>query len=119
MWQKKNKEYFKDRKYSDLIDVIGIIPIIAPREQIKSGEYREQKKCSVVYGIADVYLCIDYDQCVERSSIPKKCYIPHFFGIDDCIIFLVCVILIPDKCYFYIFSEELLWKLSGKDIFKD
>lgn len=64
--------YFMDRKYSDLIDVIGIIPIIAPREKIENGEYREQKKCSVAYGFTDVRLCIDYDKYVDGDMEKKK-----------------------------------------------
>ena len=64
--------HFKDKKYSDLIDVVGIIPIIAPDEKIENGEYKEIKKCSVAYRFADVRLRIDYDLYVSSDIEGKK-----------------------------------------------
>ena len=42
--------YFKDKSYSEIINIIGIIPIIAPKELLENGKYKEVKHCSVAYG---------------------------------------------------------------------
>ena len=65
-------QYFKEKKYSDLIDTIGIIPIIAPKELIEKGEYKEKKRCFVSYGFADVILFIDYETYVNADMDEKK-----------------------------------------------
>ena len=57
--------YFKDKSYSEIINIIGIIPISAPKELLEKGKYKEVKHCSVAYGFADVNLFIDYEKYVE------------------------------------------------------
>lgn len=64
--------YFKDKTYSDVIKIIGIIPIIAPKELIENGTYKEVKNCSVAYGFADVNLFVDYQKYVEATIEEKK-----------------------------------------------
>ena len=65
-------QYFKEKKYSNLIDTIGIIPIIAPKELIEKGIYKEVKRCFVSYGFADVNLFIDYKTYVDADMEEKK-----------------------------------------------
>ena len=67
--------YFKGKKYSDIINVVGIVPIIAPQEYINQGKYHEKKLCSPAYGYADVQLFVDYDSYVNGSIEEKKIYI--------------------------------------------
>lgn len=64
--------YFKDKSYSEIINIIGSIPIIAPKELLENGKYKEVKHCSVSYGFADVNLYIDYEEYVEASMDEKK-----------------------------------------------
>lgn len=64
--------YFKEKKYSDYIDIIGIIPIIAHKELIEQGKYKEEKRCSLTYGYASVSLFIDYDMYVSGGMETKK-----------------------------------------------
>lgn len=64
--------YFKNKSYSEIINIIGIIPIIAPKELLENGKYKEVKYCSVTYGFADVNLFINYDQYVQASMEEKK-----------------------------------------------
>ena len=52
----------KDKSYSEIINIIGIIPIIAPKELLENGKYKEVKHCSVAYGFADVNLFMDYEK---------------------------------------------------------
>ncbi len=71
----KMHDFFKEKKYSDLINIVGIVPIIAPQEFINQGKYRGKKFCSTVYGFADVQLFIDYNSYVNGSIEEKKSYI--------------------------------------------
>lgn len=64
--------YFKDKSYSEVINIIGIIPIIAPKELLKNGKYKEVKYCSVAYGFADVNLSMDYERYVGADMNEKK-----------------------------------------------
>ena len=64
--------YFKDKSYSEVINIVGIIPIIAPRELIENGKYKEVKYCSVAYGFADVNLFVDYEKYIESTMDEKK-----------------------------------------------
>lgn len=65
-------QYFRNKKYSNFIDTIGIIPIVAPKELIEQGKYKEVKKCFVSYGFADVNLFIDYETYIEAGVEEKK-----------------------------------------------
>lgn len=67
--------YFKDKSYSDIINIIGIIPIIAPKEFMENGKYKEMKYCSVAYGFADVNLFIDYERYVGAGMDEKRALI--------------------------------------------
>ncbi len=64
--------FFKDKKYSDIIDIVGLIPIIAPQELITQGKYKEKKLCSTEYGFADVQLFIDYNDYINADMHEKK-----------------------------------------------
>ena len=59
-------------EFSDIINIVGIIPIIAPKELLENGKYKEVKHCSVAYGFADVNLVIDYEEYVEANMDDKK-----------------------------------------------
>lgn len=61
----------KDKSYSEIINIIGIIPIIAPKELLENGKYKEVKYCSVAYGFADVNLFVDYDKYIV-ANMDKK-----------------------------------------------
>ena len=71
----KSNFYFKDKSYSEIIDIIGIIPIIAPKELLENGKYKEVKYCSVAHGFADVNLFVDYDKYIEANMDEKKALI--------------------------------------------
>lgn len=61
----------KYNDYSDYIDVIGITPIIAPKEMMNSI-YKEMRKCELKYRFASVSLFIDFDQYYNSSINDKK-----------------------------------------------
>ena len=65
-------EYVREKKYSEIIKSVGIVPIIAPYEILQSGLFKEQKKCEVKYGFASVSIQIDFNQYVEADIEGKK-----------------------------------------------
>lgn len=64
--------YVKDKVYSDSINIVGIVPIIAHKDELAKGLWKETKKCDVKYGFASVSLQIDYDAYVAADIIQKK-----------------------------------------------
>ena len=37
--------------YTDALDTIGIVPIIAPTQELQSGKFNETKRISITYNI--------------------------------------------------------------------
>ncbi len=62
----------KEKKYSDTINIIGILPIIAPASVIEKGLCKEHKKCENKYGFASISLKIDYEEYVTSDIFGKK-----------------------------------------------
>ena len=60
------------RKYTSKIDNIGIIPIIAPKNELNSGKWQETKKVSLAYRLAIISLTIDYSQYIGSDINGKK-----------------------------------------------
>lgn len=65
-------KYIKDKEYSPFIHIIGIVPIIAPTEELEKGLFKEEKKCEVKAGFASVSLQMDYIQYTEATTLQKK-----------------------------------------------
>lgn len=64
--------YMKDKNYSDFITSVGVCPIVAPRQELDKGLWKETKKCELKYGFASVCLQIDYELYVESTIDEKK-----------------------------------------------
>lgn len=65
-------DFVKEKKYSDVINIIGIVPIIAPTSVIEKGLCKAHKKCEIQYGFASVSLQIDYEEFVKTDIANKK-----------------------------------------------
>ena len=65
-------DFLKDKKYSDAINIIGIVPIVAPASVIQKGLCKAHKKCEPQYGFASVSLQIDYEEYIESDTSNKK-----------------------------------------------
>jgi len=65
-------DFVKEKKYSDVINIIGIVPIIAPESVIEKGLCKSHKKCEPQYGFASVSLQIDYEEYVKADTANKK-----------------------------------------------
>ncbi len=72
---RKLSYYVKEKNYSDVIKIIGLVPIIAPKKEIEKGLWKETKKCEIKSGFASVSLQIDYETYVESNMDEKKALI--------------------------------------------
>ena len=60
-------KHVENKQYSDLVDIVGITPIIAPKDIIEQGLFKQEKKCDIKYGFASVSLWIDYDEYLKAD----------------------------------------------------
>lgn len=59
--------------YTDALDTIGIVPIIAPTKELQSGKYNETKRISLTYRMVDISLVMNYERfCNADTSIKKQ-----------------------------------------------
>lgn len=69
---KEISDFVRNNRYSELIDIIGITPIIAPQEIINTGLFKEEIKCELKYGFAAVSLQVNYEIFLQASIMEKK-----------------------------------------------
>ena len=65
-------EYFRDKNYGEVVETIGIVPIIAPKDKIINGLWEECSKVEIIYGYASVSLQVDYDEFLGADANKKK-----------------------------------------------
>lgn len=65
-------KFVKDKKYSEVVNIIGVTPIVAPISVIQKGMFNEEKKCEVKYGFASVSLRIDFKEYSKADIECKK-----------------------------------------------
>lgn len=65
-------DFVKEKKYSDVINIIGIVPIIAPTSVIEKGLCKAHKKCETQYGFASICMQINYEEYVKSDILNKK-----------------------------------------------
>ena len=41
-------KHVENKQYSDLVDIVGITPIIAPKDIIEQGLFKQEKKCDII-----------------------------------------------------------------------
>ena len=60
------------KKYTSLIDTVGITPIIAKDSKICDGKWNELKHISLAYRMASISLRIDYEKYIASNIEEKK-----------------------------------------------
>lgn len=65
-------QYMKDKDYSESIKIVGIVPIIAPKEVIEKGLCKEVKKVELKSGFASLSLHVNYAKYVVADIYKKK-----------------------------------------------
>ena len=58
--------------YTDILDTIGITPIIAPAQILESGKWKEERRISLSYRMASISLISDYDSFLKADMMLKK-----------------------------------------------
>jgi len=58
--------------YTDVLDTIGITPMIAPISVLESYNWKEIKYISLNYRMADISLISDYDAYCQDDLVKKK-----------------------------------------------
>lgn len=94
--------FVKEKNYSDVITTIGFVPIIAPREELEKGLWKETKKCEPKYRVASVSLQIDYEKYVDANMDEKKALIMK--NVVDS----VKAIKSKSKIDFNLFKEDMM-----------
>lgn len=64
--------FVREKEYSDVIHIIGILPIIAPKSVIDKGLCKTHKKCEPKAGFASICLQMDYEEYVNADISTKK-----------------------------------------------
>ncbi|MBQ1389230.1 MAG: hypothetical protein IIY78_06340 [Clostridia bacterium] len=65
-------DYVKNTEYSVIVDTIGISPIVAPREEIENGNWKEETRYAIKSKLIIVSRHIDYEKYVNASISEKK-----------------------------------------------
>jgi len=68
---KKLAVFFRDKNYGQTVNTIGIVPIIAPKNEIEKGLWKEYCKVDVKYDYASISLQIDYDKYIGANEKGK------------------------------------------------
>lgn len=63
--------FFKEKEYSDTLQILGIVPIIAPQEVYAAGNYKERVKFLCGKGVASVEIRMDFDTYHNADSAGK------------------------------------------------
>lgn len=53
--------FFREKEYSNTLQIIGIVPIIAPQEVYAAESYKEQVRFLCGKGVASVEIKVDFD----------------------------------------------------------
>lgn len=64
--------FMKDKKYSDIIDIIAITPVIAPENLEFSSEWRNSINYRIKSRLINIRRSIDFEEYVN-SDIDNKC----------------------------------------------
>ena len=63
--------FFKEKEYSNTLQIIGIVPIIAPQEVYAAGNYKERVKFLCGKSVASVEIRVDFDAYHNADSSGK------------------------------------------------
>lgn len=69
---RKLSKYMKDKEYSEIVDTISIFPIVAPKEELEDGGWKEEKRYSLKCGLVTVWKQIDYDLYCQADMETRK-----------------------------------------------
>lgn len=65
-------QFFSNKEYSEIIKSIGIVPIVAPENELKKGLWKETKVVEPQYSFASISFQIDYREYTKAGINAKK-----------------------------------------------
>lgn len=63
--------FFKDKEYSNIIHIIGIAPVVAPREIYDSEKWKESTKYLCNKSIVCIAIRMDFENYYKADSLGK------------------------------------------------
>ena len=63
--------FFKDKKYSNTLQIIGIVPIVAPQEIVEGKNYKEKVKFLCNKSVASINIKMDFNDYYNADSIKR------------------------------------------------
>lgn len=63
--------FFKNKEYSRTVQIIGIVPVIAPPEVYAAGNYKDRVKFLCNKSVASVEMHMDFDRYHNAGSAEK------------------------------------------------
>ena len=71
LFRTANGGIFKEKEYSNTLQIIGFVPIIAPQEVYAAGNYKERVKFLCGKSVASVEIKMDFDTYHNVDSAGK------------------------------------------------
>ncbi|NDO45802.1 hypothetical protein [Clostridium sp. MD294] len=63
--------FFKDKEYSDILHIVGIIPVVAPQEIYDNGKWQESIKFLCNKSIASITIRMNFENYYKANSLEK------------------------------------------------
>ena len=63
--------FFKDKEYSEVLHIIGIVPVVAPQELYDSGAWKENIKYRCYNSAVAITIRMDFDEYYNADSAKK------------------------------------------------
>lgn len=63
--------FFKDKKYSNTLQIVGIVPIVAPQEIVDGENYKEKVKFLCDKSVASINIKMDFNVYYNADSIKR------------------------------------------------
>lgn len=64
--------YFENREYSDILKIIGIIPVLAPADSYQKGEWEERVSFISHNSIATIWIRMNLEKYLESDVIERR-----------------------------------------------
>lgn len=63
--------FFKDREYSNILHIIGIVPVVAPQEMYDKGAWKECVRFLDNKNVASIVIRINFEDYYHADSMGK------------------------------------------------
>lgn len=63
--------FFRDKEYSEVLHIIGIVPVVAPQELYDSGAWKEVIKYRCYNSAVAITIRMDFDEYYNADSAKK------------------------------------------------